>query len=255
MFEDTHPADLMPQGPADPWAEFRVTQPREQLRLLRCLRDAGVPINLNVPGGSSLSCTLWTVDSTQGRLNFSADPAQPQLDHLVQADEAVGVAYLDSVKLQFDLQGFLLVRGAQATALQCGLPREVYRFQRRQAYRVRTKPRLAPTAQLRHPALPDMWLSLRLLDVSIGGCSLWLPPDVPPMQAGTQISVAQFALDAQTHFSAGITLQHVGAQGTGEAAAGVHLGCEWLGLGAEATRALQRWIDRSQQRHRLLTLD
>jgi len=259
MFEQTQPADLNAQGSPDDWAEFRVTQPQEQLRLLRALRDSSVPVSLNTPAGGSIACTLWTVDSTQGRLNFSADPGLPQLDRLVDADEALGVAYLDNVKLQFDLHGFMLVRGAQTTALQCGMPREIYRFQRRGAYRVRPKERLAPTARLRHPALPDMWLALRVLDVSIGGCSLWLPPEMPPLQAGTQIGSVQFALDTQSHFNAGVTLQHVSAQGmsdaTGAAPQGLRLGCEWLDLNPEAARALQRWIDRSQQRHRMLTLD
>ena len=28
--------------------------------------------------------------------------------------------------------------------------------------------------------MPDMQLELRVLDVSIGGCALWLPHDLPP---------------------------------------------------------------------------
>jgi c-di-GMP-binding flagellar brake protein YcgR len=97
-----------------------------------------------------------------------------------------------------------------------------------------------------------MTLALRVLDLSIGGCALWLPRDVPPLQAGTQIAGVMLALDAETHFTAGITLQHVSAQG-GDG--GSRLGCEWRKLDPSAERALQRWIDRSQQRARLLTLD
>ncbi len=253
MFHDTRPAELDTGSAPDAWAEFRVTQPQERLRLLRSLGDGHVPVNLNAPDGTALTVTLWAVDAAQGRMNFSAEPGLPQLARVVDADEAVAVAYLESVKLQFDLHGFMLVRGSTSNALQCGLPQQIYRFQRRGAYRVRPRGVHEPVAQLRHPSLPDMPLALRVLDVSIGGCALWLPYDVPPLQAGTRLGQVHLELDGETRFAAAMTLQHVSSQGTGEG--GVRLGCEWQPLGPGAERLLQRWIDRTQQRRRLLALD
>jgi flagellar brake protein len=251
MFQDTRPAELDASSGVDPWAEFRVTAPQERQRLLRALCDGQVPVNLNASDGSALAATLWAVDTAQNRLNFSAEPGTPQLPRIVEADEVVAVAYLESVKLQFDLQGFMLVRGAHSCALQCGLPREIYRFQRRNAFRVRPRGRHEPMASLRHPALPDMRISLRVLDVSIGGCALWLPNDVPPLQAGSQLGEIKVELDAETQFAAALTVQHVSAQGGN---AGARLGCEWRPLSPGAERQLQRWIDRTQQRARLLSL-
>jgi c-di-GMP-binding flagellar brake protein YcgR len=253
MFQDTRPAELDGASGLDAWAEFRVTQPQERARLLRQLCDGQVPVNLNAPDGTALTVTLWAVDAAQGRINLSAEPGLPQLARIVDADEAVAVAYLESIKLQFDLHGFMLVRGTSSNALQCGLPREIYRFQRRNAYRVRPRGAHEPVARLRHPALPDMPLALRVLDVSIGGCALWLPHDVPPLQAGTRVGEMQLELDADTRFTAAMTLQHVSGQGHAEA--GARLGCEWHQLPATAERLLQRWIDRTQQRRRLLALD
>ena len=262
MFEDTRPAQISTVGGSDPWAEFRVNHPHERLRLLRALRDGGTPVMLNAPCGLTLGTSLWAVDDQQQRLNFRAEPSAPQLEQLLQADEVVAVAYLQSVKLQFDLPAFTLVRGASSSALQCALPREIYRFQRRSAYRVRALERHEPAATLRHPAMPEMQLTLRVLDVSIGGCALWLPGDVPPLQAGTRIADVHVELDGETRFNAAMALQHVSASGAAvdgneeqpAAHQGARLGCEWTGLGAGAGRVLQRWIDRAQQRDRLLTL-
>ena len=256
MFHDTRPAELDAEGGTDPWAPFRVSHPQERLTLLRSLRDGSVPVILNAPGGAALTTSLWAVDAAQECLNFSADPGLPQLARLVEADEAVAVAYLDSVKLQFDLHGFVLVRGAQASALQSRLPGEIYRFQRRDAYRVRTLERHAPRARFRHPAMPDMQLALRVLDVSIGGCSLWLPHDVPPLQAGTRIGEMVVELDPETRYSAAVTLQHVTSVGTtsGSNERGVRLGCEWLPLSGAAERVLQRWINQAQKRRHMLSL-
>lgn len=255
MFQDTRPADLDADGGADRWAGFRVGHPQEQLGLLRNLRQGAVPIILNGPDGSAYTTTLWAIDETQQRLAFNADAGAPALARLIEQDEAVAVAYLESVKLQFDLQGLVLVRGLQASTLQTSLPTEIYRFQRRNAYRVRTSGRQEPVARLRHPSIPDMQLALRVLDLSIGGCALWLPHDVPPLQAGTRLGEVLIELDADNRFSAAATLQHVSSPGDPERHdRGIRMGCEWRPLAGTAERVLQRWIDQAQKRRRLLSL-
>ena len=253
MFEHTQPATLDAADGTDPWAPFRVTRPQECLALLRQLRDGPVPVNLNGPDGSLLTTTLWAVDVASGRLSFSADPDLPALSRLVEADEVVAVAYMDSVKLQFELHGVVLVRGSQASTLQALMPAALYRFQRRSAFRVRPAERIAPTAHFNHPAMPDMQLALRLLDVSIGGCALWCPQDVPPLQAGTLLGEVAVALDGDTRFVVSLQLQHSSSLGLG--GSGLRLGCEWQRLSGSAERVLQRWIDQTQKRRRLLALD
>jgi flagellar brake protein len=263
MFQDTRPADLDTSGQADAWQDFRVSHPQERLALLRQLRDGNVPVYLSTPQGHTLGSSLWALDGDSDRMHFSADAGQAQLPALVEADEVTAVAYLDSIKLQFDLAGLVLVHGRGSCSLQAGVPREIYRFQRRGAYRVRTLERHAPRARFRHPALPDMALELRVLDVSIGGCALWLPQDVPPLPLGTLLGQVQVELDSDTRFSTGLALQHVTSQGTAQGAHGgsersshgVRLGCEWRPQGGAAERTLQRWIDQAQKRRRLLSLD
>ncbi len=253
MFEETQPADLDGIDGNDPWAEFRVSHPGEILGLLKQLRDSATPVNLSSPDGSAVTTAIWAVDTSQPRVSFSADKDSPQLQRLLETDEAVAVSYLESVKLQFDLNGLMLVHGARASALQADLPSVIYRFQRRSSYRVRTPERHGPNAEMRHPALPDMRLRLRVMDVSIGGCALFLPDDVPPMQPGVLIKGVNIELDPDTHFTTHIQLRHVASLQAG--AKGVRLGCEMVNLGPQAQRALQLYIDQTQKRRRLLTLD
>jgi c-di-GMP-binding flagellar brake protein YcgR len=154
------------------------------------------------------------------------------------------------VKLQFDLRDLLLVRGPKSCALQCELPREIYRFQRRGAYRVRTLEAHLPSARVRHPSIPEMALELRVLDVSAGGCALQLPHDVPPLRPGIRLAGVAIELDADTRFVATLTLQHVTAILPNER--GVRLGCGWQMPDGAAERTLQRYIDQTQKRRRLL---
>ena len=234
-------------------AAFKVQLPRDRLELLDQLRERNVPVVISSPDGTSISTTLWGVDEITQRLNFSARDDSHHLDALVESDEAVAVAYLERVKLQFELHELLLVRGATVSALQCRVPAEIYRFQRRNAFRVLPLPRHSPGARLRHPALPDMQLNLRVMDVSLGGCALWLPTDVPPLQPGTLLAEVRIELDAQTQFTVELTLRHVASMGcTDGPERGVRLGCSWRPVNPAALRSLQRWIDQAQKRTRLL---
>jgi len=251
-FQDTQPAELH-QLTGNTLDEFAVSQPSEVLALLGQLKEQNVYVHLSAPGGGSYTTTLWTVDTQQRRLSLAADAAQPAVRTLIDAGEATAVAYLENIKLQFDLQHLVLVHGASASALQAELPRVLYRFQRRESFRVRTPASAAPTATLRHPSIPDMQLALRVLDVSVGGCALALPPDVPSMAAGIRLADVHIELDAETRFVATMTLQHVSG-GMGSTQPGQRLGCAFAKLDGAAQRALQRYIDQTQKRRRLFSL-
>lgn len=253
MFEDTQPASLDGLGGADRLAEFRVADPAEVKALLKALMDRGVSLNLSASDGSAMSTTLWSVDVQQRKIALTADLRSPALQRLVEAEEAVAVGYLDQVKLQFDITHRMLVHGHNACVLQAALPPVVYRFQRRNAYRVRTLERSAPTARFRHPEIPDMTLELRVLDVSIGGCALFMPHDLPPLQPGITLHHVGLELDADTVFRTGLVIHHVTS--IQPESRGVRLGCEFKGLDGAAQRALQRYIDQTQKRRRLMSLD
>jgi c-di-GMP-binding flagellar brake protein YcgR len=233
--------------------DFRITKPTEIVAMLRKLQDGNVMLNLNAPNGSAVTAMLWSVDSDRQAISLSVHDEDPQLQAVLDGNEATVVGYLDSVKLQFDLQSLVLVRGAGGCALSCNLPREMFRFQRRSAFRVRPLLRNSPMAQLRHPMIGEMQLSLRILDVSLSGCALFLPNDVPTLDPGVLMNHVHIDLDADTHFTANLRLQHITALNAD--LGGTRLGCELVNLAHDAERALQRYIDQTQKRRRLMSLD
>ena len=232
--------------------EFRITTPSVIGAMLKLLVDGNVQLNLNASDGSVVSATVWALDTERGSLGFSVDPHDPALHGLLECQEVVVVGYLDSVKLQFDVQDLVLVHGHRASVLSCAWPRELFRFQRRGAYRVRPLLRETPVARVRHTDIAEMQLALRVLDVSIGGCALFLPDDVPPMQPGCMMNQVQIDLDADTRFHVNLRLQHVTSLNS--EARGVRLGFEFVRADASALRSLQRFIDQTQKRGKLLAL-
>ena len=250
---ETKPAPLDGMSDHDGLDEFRVTSPREIQGLLKQLLDGSVLLNLNASDGSVFTSAIWTLDSTRGTIGFNADPNDPAMQALLECEDVVVVGYLDSVKLQFDVHDLVLVNGSRASVLSCPLPREVFRFQRRNAFRVRPLMRAAPTALFRHPDMPDNEISLRVIDVSIGGCGLFLPDDVPMINAGVLLQDVRVELDTDTKLALSMRLQHVTA--INAEARGVRLGFEFKRVGGDSLRALQRFIDLTQKRGKLMALN
>jgi c-di-GMP-binding flagellar brake protein YcgR len=108
-------------------------------------------------------------------------------------------------------------------------------------------------AHLRHPASRGEMLSLRVLDVSVGGCALLLPPDAQPIEPGTPIDAVRLELDADTLFVAPLVVQHVSG-GFGSTSRGSRLGCSFARLDGTSQRSLQRSIDLTQRREKFLLL-
>ncbi len=228
--------------------EYRITSPVEIQAILKQLCDGGSFMTLTAPGGVSYTTLMWTADPQRGHVSFSADPKDPQVSPLLDSGEAVAAGYLDSIKVQFDLSGLVLVHGANGAALNAQYPRELFRFQRRSCFRVKPLHMASPMAKLRHPAIPDMALELRVLDVSLTGLALFLPQDVPAIDAGTKITRVEINLDADTQLNVGLHVHHITA--LNPSSKGVRLGCEMLGLDGASTRSLQRYIDYTQKRRR-----
>jgi c-di-GMP-binding flagellar brake protein YcgR len=92
-----------------------------------------------------------------------------------------------------------------------------------------------------------------VLDVSVGGCALFQPGNVPGLEPGLRIQRARVELDGETDFHATLVIHHVTS--IQSQANGVRLGCELLNLDGAAQRALQRYIDQTQKRRRLMARD
>ncbi|MFT3858035.1 MAG: flagellar brake protein [Aquabacterium sp.] len=237
----------MPMSRADAAAldEYRVTSPVEIQALLQRLLDERALVTLSGPGNESYTTLLWQADAARQTLCFSASDGDAQLDALLESGEISAVAYLDSIKIQFDLDGVLEVHGGHHHALNAHYPKVMYRFQRRAAFRVQPFAAKTPVARFRHPAMPDMQLALRVLDVSLSGVALFLPDNVPMIAAGVKIGQCRLDLDDDTSLEVGLIIHHVTA--IHPESKGARLGCEITGVDW-SDRTLQQYINQTQKR-------
>jgi len=247
----TSPAPL--EGMNAALDEFRIASPRDVGLLLKQLLDGAVVLSLHGSDGSVFRSVIWTMDSARATIGFNADPNDPAMQSILHSHDVTVVGYLDSVKVQFELRNPVLVHGNRASVLSCPFPREMYRFQRRNAFRVRPLMRSAPVARFRHPDQQDGEVALRIIDLSIGGCALFLPSDQQPLTVGVTLASARMELDEDTRVDVSLRLQHVTS--INNDGRGVRLGFEFVRPSGDTVRTLQRFIDLTQKRGKLMALN
>lgn len=231
--------------------DFRMTSSVEIRAMLTRLCNGSVALVLNASDGSDWTARPWAIDTARAAISlvFDGDPGDARLQRVLQSGQVIAVGVIDNVKIQFEVSGLVLVQGENSSALRCAMPREIFRFQRRDSFRVRPPLRAAPAARLAHPGLPPM---LRILDVSMGGCALFLPGKVALISAATVIEDAQLDLEVNVRVTTDLRVQHVSELNA--EATGMKLGCQFLNASPSALRNLQHYIAQTQKRARLVTL-
>jgi c-di-GMP-binding flagellar brake protein YcgR len=230
--------------------EFRLTSRSEIESMLELMETSRSLITMSTPDGQNFTTLLWGMDGQRGQIFFSGDGSDLALRNLLESDEIVAVAYLDRIKVQFDVEELVQVKGPQRDVLSARLPDEVFRFQRRCAFRVEPLSQHAPSATFRHPAMPDMKVKLRVLDVSLSGVALFLPENIPAIEAGVQINDTQLQLDGDTSLQVDLLIHYRTALHPDTH--GARLGCEFVRADGH-DRTLQHYINQTQKRRILLT--
>lgn len=229
--------------------DYRITASIDIVTLLDQVRTQRALVTLSNADGVNFTTLLYGIDARVGVISFSADGNDPAMHTVLASDDVVAVVYLDRIKVQFDIDGLLHVRG-QHEALNARLPQVAFRFQRRSAFRVQPMLSQGPVAEFRHPAMHDMRLSLRVLDVSLSGVALLLPANVPPVVPGVRIGQCVIRLDVETVLDVGLVIHHVTPIHPENR--DVRLGCELVNQQGH-DRSLQHYIHQTQKRRSALT--
>lgn len=242
----------MPAPEAAP-EEFRVTAAAEVAAYLQQLQRGNAAVLLSGPPGQSLPSRICAFDTEAGvlGLEIGADP-EGISQALVAGGEITAVAYLGTIKLQFELDDTVLVSGEQGAVLRSSLPERLYRFQRRQSFRVQPAGSVYPRVVL--PGAVQPGRALRVLDISIGGLALALPADFSPLPPGQVAAGLVLELDRITALRVAL-LPHHASPVAGDAHGMLQLGCSFVDLDPAASRSLQVYVDQTQKRRRLLKLD
>lgn len=233
--------------------ELRVASAAEITAYLQQLQREGAGVRLSGPQGQGIASRIVALDPEADLIGLALGTDPDGISQgLVAGGEITAVAYLGTIKLQFELDAAVLVSGDQGTVLRSTLPTRLYRFQRRQSYRVQPAGSTYPRVVL--PGGEQAGRALRVLDISIGGLALALPPDFSPLPIGQVAAGLVLELDRISALGVALLPHHVSPI-SGDSHRMLQLGCSFVDLDATAARSLQVYVDQTQKRRRLLKLD
>ena len=250
----TAPKPAAAHVPEPPPEELRVASLTEIAAYLQQLQREGARLTLSGPPGLNLPSRILALDPAADLLGLEVGTDPEGISQtLVASGEITAVAYLGDIKLQFELDAPVLVSGEQGTALRSTMPTRLYRFPRRQAFRVQPAGSVYPRVALPGTAAAEH--TLRVLDISIGGLALALPDGTlpSPLAIGQVAEGLVLELDRLTALRIALLPHH--ASPVRDASGTAQLGCAFVDLDHAAARSLQVYVDQTQKRRRLLKLD
>lgn len=170
------PADALPAG-------FRIEGSLAVRAILRELAQRHVLVTLYADERLDDFAVSRLLHLAEDEVELDLSGQERFVTALGQASRVVGVAFPGRVKTQFLLDRFAVVHEREGPVLRAPLPTRLHRIQRRDAFRVPLPDGEEAWCVCCVP--PDGEVRYRLTDLSVGGASMLLPPDVSAPEPGT----------------------------------------------------------------------
>ncbi|GEM_PF-1148820 len=229
-------------------SRFAISNAREIERILRGLmKDRAL---LTVQGSRSKETYLTTLLGLDDRARrFYIECAA---DRRAEGDLLGGAgieltAHCEGVRIQFTATRGERTRFDGLDAYGLGLPDKVYRFQRRQYYRVQT-----PQAQPVKCAIPLAGgvLEAVIVDISVGGVGIRHDAGASALGVGMELPGCRLGIPELGAYTVTLKVRSSAQVALKNGALVQRLGCEFVDLGVPTERAIQTYIFKLERERR-----
>ena len=252
MSEDNNPGMMHGDNAQADLARYTLATPVEVAHHLASIAKSGHMVTVFSNKGKTFILTRFLeVDAKQGSLQFDwgADPATNS--QLLASERNVFVCSPDGVKTQFVTGAARKVMLDSGPAFEVDLPEQVIKLQRREFFRIQT-----PVANpvICHIAdYPDHPLDLHLFDISLGGCSIWLPAaQAPGFELGRQYQNCSLELKPLGTLKVAIEIRHRQSTQLRSGIEAVRVGCAFLNMKPQSETLVQRYVGQLERERRAL---
>lgn len=213
--------------------------------LLDDLRKRRVMVTLYYDDASGFTVGhVLDVDVARGSATFDAAGDASARAAVAAAQDVVGVAFLDSTKIQFTLSDVQSL--GEGDAFRFPLPDRVLCIQRRSALR-REPPGDRPAwCRLPVPGRPDAFEPVRVLDISAGGLAVLVTPQLFELARDQMLTPCYLDLPDVGQVGVSIRVRYLEAWPSD--VGGRRCGCEFVELSSGARGAIERYIGRLETR-------
>jgi len=238
----------------NPSLKFELLQSDDFARYL--LRDAteieGVLRNLirkraNVTAylDGSRDFMMTTILDVRGNdVILDAPPNDIQLKRAEMADELICITQLDSVKIQFPLDGVDITTFEGAPALEANVPDRLLRLQRREYFRLTAPVSHSLTCQIPVPGESGRvnTFEARVLDISGGGVAIVVPPEGVEFKPETEFTECQIQLPDAGTVTARLRICNVFRVTNRNGISMLRAGCEFMDLTDKVASVIHKYI-------------
>ncbi|WP_309545428.1 flagellar brake protein [Aquitalea aquatica] len=252
MSEDNNPGMLHSNHAQPDLTRYILATPVEVVHHLASIARSGHMVTVFSNKGKTFILTRFLeVDAKRGvlLLDWGADPATNE--QLLASERNVFVCSPDGVKTQFVTTAARKVMLDSGPAFEVDLPEQVIKLQRREFFRIQTP--VSNPVSCHVADYPGRPLDLVLFDISLGGCSLWLPaPHAPGFDLGQKYQNCSFELKPLGSLRVGIEIRHRLTTQLRNGNEAVRAGCAFLNMTPSSETLVQRYVGQLERERRAL---
>ncbi len=229
---------------------FQVHSRIEIIGVLRALhaQRALVTLYLN-PGQEFILTTLLSINTEFEEMVFDAGPDHKLNARLTDSTRITGVAFVDSVKIQFNASRVEDTVFEGSPAFRIRLPDSMLRLQRRNFYRIPTPIAKPLRCTVACPEHPEHSAELVVVELGCGGLGVTVDPAQLQVDTGARLEQFTLALPDEGTVQCALIVRHIYDASKG-AIRRHRLGCEFVDLPSPAANLVQRYVNKIDRERR-----
>ena len=230
--------------------QFQVHSRVEILGVLRALHAQRVLVTLYFNRDQEfMLTTLLTINPEFEEMVFDAGPDQKLNARLTDSQDITGVAFVDSVKVQFNASRVEDTVFEDSPAFRMRLPDSMLRLQRRNFYRIPTPIAKPLRCTVACPELPEHSTELIVVELGCGGLGVTVDPAQLQVDPGTRLEQFTLVLPNEGTVQCALIVRHIYDASKG-ALRRHRLGCQFVDLPSPAASLVQRYVNKVDRERR-----
>ncbi|HUW51730.1 MAG TPA: flagellar brake protein [Sulfuricella sp.] len=238
----------------DDYSQYEVSQPNEIVHILRSIMEGGDLVSASFNHGKYFMLTaIVGVDPHQDAAFLDFGSIEEQNRKILDSEKIIFNTSHDKVKIQFTANKIEKTIFEGRDAFKIKLPDSLIRLQRREYYRL-----LLPIFSPLKCAMPmedGYTIESVVVDISIGGINITLPPTETGFEQGKIFRGCQMELPDIGTINADIEIVNVFEVTLKNGKKSTRAGCGFINLSQKMQAMIQRFIIQAERKLRSMQLD
>lgn len=235
------------------FSQYVVEQHNEIVYIFRSLIEKGDLVSASFDHGKSVMLTVIVgVDPIRELAFLDVGSIEAQNQKILQSEKIIFVTSHDKVKIQFATDKIEKTIFDGRDAFKIKLPDSLIRLQRREYYRLHL-PGFSPLKC----AIPmnDSFTMTEVVDISLGGIKITLPPTETPFEPGTILAGCTMELPEIGSINADLKICNIAEFTLKSGLKNHRAGCSFINLSQKMQSMIQRFLIQVERKLRAMEME